>query len=113
MVGPGAGLGEGVEVGVTTDHLLDPLARGVGQLLERDLADDPVPEVAPGQSWPREQGDQDGGEQAKKAGVNHSVTINAQVAIVDRTRNRTDRNVDRAPTAPPGRRGPGAAPPPA
>jgi len=49
MVGPAAGLGEGVELGVLPDHLFDPLARGGVQLLERDLADDPVAHVAPGE----------------------------------------------------------------
>jgi hypothetical protein len=46
----------------------------------------------------------------EEAGVNHSLTTNAEVVAIDRTPNRTDCNVDRASTSSAGCRGPGATP---
>jgi hypothetical protein len=63
MVRPATGLGEAVELGVLPDHRVDPLARGSLQLLERDLADDPVAEVAPGEGWQGMEEDSDGAQQ--------------------------------------------------
>jgi hypothetical protein len=66
-----AGLGERGELGVPPDHCLYPLARCAVQLLEGDLTDNAVAEVAPGQSWAGEQEHQEVSEQAGPAGVNH------------------------------------------
>jgi hypothetical protein len=77
MIGPSAGLGEGVELRVPPDHRADPLARGRRQLLERDLADDPVAHVAPGQRrlghWQHDQPN----EQVNETEVHNLLTTNA------------------------------------
>jgi hypothetical protein len=78
-IGPAAGFGERIELGVLADHSLDPLARGVVQLLERDLADDPVADVAPGEGGGRPRGPQKASYHAEDAAVHDLLTANVQV----------------------------------